>query len=205
MHFVSDEIQAQTAATRRRRRWRRWLVTVIVVSVVLWWSGVRIYYYAWMTNFGTLPARHTDFSRLPRVPPPADATLAVIYRGLPHQYWQKRDLWRDLFTTSHRSIGGYRFYTTPAVVSEPLRSSVASAIRSRTLYQPYGGAKLCGGYHPDYCFEWHTSHGTFYALLCTGCHEMILIGDGTELHCDLNDGPFDALEQELKVLNKLDP
>lgn len=195
---MSNENQPKTAATLRRKHWRRWLVTVMVVSVILWWPGVRIYYYAWITNFGTLPAQQIDFSRLPRVLPPVDATLAVIHRGLPHQYWEKRDLWRDLFTTSHRSIGGYRFYTTPPVVSEPLRSRIASAVRSSTLYQPYGGAKACGGYHPDYCFEWHTSQGTFYALLCTGCHEMILIGDGTELHCDLERATGDSLVRMLK-------
>ena len=73
-------------------------------------------------------------------------------------------------------------------------------MRTPALYQPYGGPKLCGGYHPDYCFEWHSPQGTVYILLCTGCHEVIIIGGGTEVHCDLNSAPAKELEKLLTEL-----
>jgi hypothetical protein len=73
-------------------------------------------------------------------------------------------------------------------------------MRTPALYQPYRGPKLCGGYHPDYCFEWHSSQGTVYGLLCTGCHEVILIGGGTEVHCDLNSASAKDVERLLTEL-----
>lgn len=73
-------------------------------------------------------------------------------------------------------------------------------MQSPALYQPYRGPKMCGGYHPDYCLEWQSTRGTYYALLCTGCHEVILIGDGAEVHCDLHDEPLQTLTAQLKEL-----
>ncbi|MES2595268.1 MAG: hypothetical protein V4662_08030 [Verrucomicrobiota bacterium] len=134
--------------------------------------------------------------------PPSDATLAVIYRGLPHQMWAKNKLWHDLFTTSNHLSGGYRFYNTSVPASDVLRSSITAAIRSVLLYQPYRGPKRCGGYHPDFCFEWRSARGIFYALPCLGCHEIILIGDGTEVHCDLQNVPGNALETLVNQLNE---
>ena len=174
----------------------------MVIIAALWWPGVRLCYFGWITTFGTVPHRHTDFSQLSRVLPPSDSSAPVIYRGLPHQMWDKAALWTHLFITSNRSIGGYRFYTTRALASDTLRARLTAAFQASTLYQPYRGPKLCGGYHPDYCFEWRSSRGTFYALICTGCHEIILIGDGTEVHCDLGDVPGDALERLLDEFNQ---
>jgi len=45
------------------------------------------------------------------------------------------------------------------------------------------------------------SASPYYALVSTGCHEIILIGDGSELHCDLRDAPFESLERLLNELN----
>ena len=114
--------------------------------------------------------------------------------------WASGELFRDLFTTANRSIGGYRFYTTSVAASDELRRALTTAMRTPALYQPYRGPKLCGGYHPDYCFEWHSSQGTIYGLLCTGCHEVIIIGSGTEVHCDLNSAPAKDLEKQLNEL-----
>ena len=147
-----------------------------------------------------MPQRQTDFSQLARVLPPPDATLAAIHRGLPHQMWASGELFRDLFTTGNRSIGGYRFYTTSIAGSDEFRRALTSAMRTPALYQPYRGPKLCGGYHPDYCFEWRSPQGTVYGLLCTGCHEVIIIGGGTEVHCDLNSAPAKDLEKLLTEL-----
>lgn len=184
------------------RHWRKVAVLAIVAGL-LWWPGSRICYFCWRTTFGaSSPFRNKDFTRLAKVLPPAEATLAVTYEGLPHQTYEAAELWHDLFTTSNRSIGGYRFYTAPTELPSALRASINAAMRRSSLYQPYRGPKLCGGYHPDYCFEWHTKRDTFFALLCTGCREVILIGGGGELLCDLNDEPGIAFVKLLDVYGR---
>ena len=185
---------------RSRKRWRRFFVTLALLIALLSWSGPRLFYYCWINSRGSVPKRQTDFDQLARVLPSSDAKLAFVHKGLPHQMWASRELWRDLFTTANRSIGGYRFYTTPIAASDELRRALTTAMRTPALYEPYGGPKHCGGYHPDYCFEWHSHQGTVYGLLCTGCHEVIIIGGGTELHCDLISAPAKDLEKLLSEL-----
>lgn len=157
------------ASIHRHKRWRRDFIILALLIAALWWSGPRLLYFGWTTAFGTSPNRQADFSQLSHVLPPPDTTLAVIYRGLPHQMWASGELFLDLFTTTNRSIGGYRFYTTPIPASDELRRALTTAMRTPALYRPYRGPKACGGYHPDYCFEWHSSQGMF---LWTSLHGM---------------------------------
>jgi hypothetical protein len=199
---VSNDAEPPANPRRRLSRWQRRFVILALTIVVLWWPGVRLFYYGWVTTIGSTPFRRTDFSQLSRVLPPADARLVAIYPGLPHQRRESDKLLHELFTASHRAIGGYRFYSCPLSVPDALRSRISSAMQSPALYYPFRGPKLCGGYHPDYCFEWQSAQGTFYALLCRGCHEIIVIGGGTEVHCDLISAPAKALERLLDELNK---
>ncbi len=126
--------------------------------------------------------------------------MTKVYRGLPHQWTGTHTLWRDLFTTRNRNIGGYRFYTTPAALPAVLNNEIAGVLKRPSLYHPYGGPKICGAYHPDYCFEWQSSKATFYALLCRGCCEMRLIGGGATVHCDVGGDAAKELDDLLKKL-----
>jgi hypothetical protein len=181
--------------------WGRFTVVVALLIVVLWWPGVRVFYFVRMSEFNlSARQRDSDFSRLARVLPPPDATLVKVYRGLPHQMYDTGALWRDLFLTSNRAIAGYRFRTPPAEVSAELGGGLSRAMQNRGLYHPYFGAKLCGGYHPDYCFEWESPKGSFFALLCLGCREMRLVGNGATVHCDMHRTQVLELEDLVKRL-----
>ena len=62
----------------------------------------------------------------------------------------------------------------------------------------WGGMKLCGGYHPDYAIRWIDSTGeSFEALVCFGCHEIKLYGDGMQLYADLGKETFERLKTTL--------
>jgi hypothetical protein len=100
----------------------RCLVVLALLIALLWWAGPRLFYFAWINFFGSNPTRQTDISQLPRVLPSSDATLAVIHRGLPHQGYANGELFRGLFTTAHRSIGGYRFHTAPIAAADEQRN-----------------------------------------------------------------------------------
>ena len=105
-----------------------------------------------MTTVGGHPLRSSDFIRLPMVLPPPDATLTEIYRGLRHQMYESRELFRALFTKGHRSFGGYRFYSKPLKIPPDVAARVMSEMRNPARFQTWGGPYMCGGYHADYCF-----------------------------------------------------
>jgi hypothetical protein len=58
---------------------------------------------------------------------------------------------------------------------------------------PFGGEKLCGGFHPDYCVSWAREETRFYALVCFGCHEIILFDGKTKLRYDINKAAYPKL------------
>jgi hypothetical protein len=180
--------------------WSRFTVIIAVLIPLLWWPGSRVYYFVWIDIVGTMAARDTAFAQLSRVIPPADASLVAIYRGLPHQMRAPGRLWHDLFMTSNRVIKRYRFYTEPIAFPAALGDDISKVFKSPGRYQRYLGPKLCGGYHPDLCFEWSSSQGRFYALLCRGCGEVRLVGNGATVHCDLSDEPVRHLDELLKPL-----
>jgi hypothetical protein len=166
-----------------------------ILVALLYVLASRLVWYAWVVSDGDSPHRQTDFTKLPQVLPPAGAQLIKVYRGLPHQMWDRGELLRDLLFTRNRDIGGYRFYSTPAVPKPETATRITAAMQSPAHFQPYTSGKACGGYHPDYCFEWQSSQGAFFAMLCASCHEMILIGRNAEVHCDLEDAAFDEFKR----------
>lgn len=169
----------------------RTLAVLVLVALVLWWPVTRLHYYWWVRECGGHPERNTDFTLISKVLPPAGATLEAVYRGLPHQRWEKNELFKELFTSENRAIGGYRFYSRqmrPAAEAE--QRKLTEALQTPRLYMEYQPGKQCGGFHPDFCFEWKSQGGErFQLLLCAGCGEAIIIGGGDELHCDVDLGP----------------
>ena len=195
----SDKTTAKSLSCKRRRFVLLALLAIVVA--ILWRPGTRLYFYLWMTKYGYEPWKNTDFTRFADVMPPPDAQLVAIYRGLPHQVRDNEGLWRDLFNTSIFTIGGYRFYTTPISLDEfDFRTGVTSCFQNPWLYAPFAGPKLCDGYHPDLCFEWRSSQGAHFALVCTGCGEAILIGNGREIYCEFSyrsDPEFECVIQHV--------
>ena len=188
----------------RHLRNPRTVALLLLAALVLWWPVTRLYYYAWVTSFGGTPKRQTDFNLLQRVLPPADATLVSVLGGLPHQRYEKTVLLTELLTTGTVSRGGYRFRSTPLSVPQKLSGALTKALSNPSLYFPYARPKMCGGYHPDYCFQWRLPNGESSSLLlCTGCFEAIIVCGRYELHCDVNLGPegkrLDDLLREMKA------
>ena len=179
----------------RRLRNPRTAAILFFAALILWWPGTRLYYYWWVTNYGPYPERGTDLSLLSKVLPPEGASLDAVYQGLPHHHGDKDELFRVLFTRRTREIGGYRFYSEP-MPSAPNGTSerMTTGFRNPELYEPYSKGKSCYGFHPNYCYVWKASDGAlFYLLICTGCGEAIIIGDGNEVQCDVNNRLLELL------------
>jgi hypothetical protein len=177
-----------TPPANRPSKKRRRLVVLTILVALLWIPAYRFVWYARVAWDFLPPKPDRDFSQLAKVLPPADAHLVAIHRGLPHQYHKKQQLLHDLYLTRNRELGGYRFYLGPATPSQELGARLTTMLQNASVFYPYSEGKQCGGYHPDFCLEWHSSQGTFLGLVCTGCGEILFVGNGMEVQCDLATG-----------------
>ena len=126
------------------------------------------------------------------------ASALLLYEGLPHPSWEAEQFKTELATKKTVRFHDYPFYERPLPVAAdeigPLRRLSAAA----SSYWSYGGPKLCGGYHPDYCLAWKGSDATYDLLICFGCHEMKLYGPRRMLLVDIRNDTSRQFETMLK-------
>jgi hypothetical protein len=72
-------------------------------------------------------------------------------------------------------------------------------------FRRYTGAKLCGGYHPDWCIEWKDGESVYKVLLCFHCEEARLYGPNNELWSDLDKKALKKLVEILRPYRKNSP
>jgi hypothetical protein len=72
-------------------------------------------------------------------------------------------------------VGGHFFFKEPLVLNREDELSILSIASSYTSFRPFGGPKLCGGFHPDANIRVATQHGTVQILVCFGCGEALFI------------------------------
>ncbi len=110
----------------------------------------------------------------------ADAKDIMVLEGLPHPYKEEELLKEESKRKDTSKILEWpsweeRFYT-PAV----------KATNSEDILKILSGPDCLGvyipdkcGFHSDYCLKWSKGNTTYHALLCMGCHE-IMVFDGKE-------------------------
>jgi hypothetical protein len=127
----------------------------------------------------------------------AAAKSIVVFEGLPHQRWDRELLAVEIQRKDTQKIWEYPFYapSVAATNADDLRQLLS---RSDSIVV-YGGPKLCGGYHPDYCISWQTGETIYYALVCFGCHEIVLYDGKTPLIYDLDEKAFERYKKLLAV------
>jgi len=125
------------------------------------------------------------------------ADNVVLYEGLPHPGHTPGLLDKELKSKRTVQIHGFPFY------EESLQLKEADAKRLSELYcdpqsfKRFSGEKKCGGFHPDFCIEWHMGTTEYHVLICLGCYEIKSFGPKVELYCDVTD---DARKQFKAVL-----
>lgn len=75
-------------------------------------------------------------------------------------------------STAIVALHGYWFFADRTQVSGEEAAAFAKIIGDSRNFAPWGGAKACGGFHPDFCLEYQDGEETHRVLLCFGCHEM---------------------------------
>src|ERR1700739_510321 len=137
-------------AGRKAGRLGRRIVFAILVIVAVWYAAPgavvsgRFYRQAHVPSPDTTELkRFTDAL-------PSPASGATINEGLPHNFFHPETFLTAVWTTplviEHDSP--FREYAPSAAT--PDGRAMLALLGDPANYRPYGGPKLCGGYHPDF-------------------------------------------------------
>jgi hypothetical protein len=129
----------------------------------------------------------------------------VLYEGLPHQTFERELLARELRSQKTVRHHGYPFYQEPLPLSATDAREVTRVFADPASFHAWGGPKTCGGFHPDYCMEWHAGGEVYQSLICFGCREVKVFGPGAQLYLDIDTTAKPRLEAILRSYRKHRP
>ena len=118
-----------------------------------------------------------------------------VYEGLPHQMFERDLMKKELERLDIIKIATFPFYT-PFIVPKD-DSSLKAVLSAPASLELFAGEKMCGGFHPDYCISWNKDAKAFNALICFGCHEIILETEGRRFRYDLSRKAYTELKNIL--------
>ena len=148
------------------------------------------------SNFANLP---------PLVAAIAKAESVTLYEGLPHQVHEADLLKSELAAQKTVSRHGFPFYAATLPLKEKDAKALLALAADDKAYQPWAGAKMCGGFHPDYLVEFRVGKDVYRMQVCFGCQEVKLFGPKRELYADMSDKGLHGLEALLKGYRKSRP
>ncbi|MCW1886516.1 hypothetical protein OKA04_17390 [Luteolibacter flavescens] len=132
------------------------------------------------------PSFDRDFRQLETLLPAGDPEIQEVYQGLAHPYGNKDAFVRQLWESPNRSILGYRFHEQQEMLAPDLKEKMARVLSRQDSFTPYGGPKMCGGYHADFAVKLGGDGQVRWMLVCLGCGEVLIKSDDGEVICDLS-------------------
>lgn len=127
----------------------------------------------------------------------ASAKTLAVFEGLPHQTWDQKLLASEIKRKDTKKIWNYPFYTPSIDASNA--DDLRKVLSSPDSIRVYGGPKMCGGYHPDYCISWQAGEITYYALVCFGCNEIVFYDGKSSLIYDLSGEAYKRYKKLLSI------
>ncbi len=110
----------------------------------------------------------------------------TLYEGLPHQGYQPKKLAEEMKKPTIEK-GGFPFYRDPLALKDADAKALGAILANRDTFQPFGGEKKCGGFHPDYALVVLSKGEEVTYLICFGCGEVTVYGSGrSETRYDLS-------------------
>lgn len=117
------------------------------------------------------------------------AEALTLYEGLPHPMYETEVLEAEKNAKPTVDLHGYPFYRATLSLKPDDERSVKEILSTAATYEPFGGEKKCGGFHPDFAFAWTISGKRQACLICFGCKEIKVFRSGNETRFDIADAP----------------
>ncbi len=102
-----------------------------------------------------------------------DVDSFLVFEGLPRLKGKRLEDIKQKNDTLE--IGGWSFFAKPLEVSDSTADLLRWTLVDFKSFEPYGGPKFCGGFHPDFCVEWEVGGEKQYMQICFGCEEALLL------------------------------
>lgn len=169
---------------KRRRRFGYTVAALLLIGALLAWDG-RVAAMIRFVRDAHEPGLGADFGSLEKMLPGEEPDLPEMYAGLPHPFFQESEFIWKLWTTSNRSIHGYRFYRKPITPSAAVQTTIVGILSKKESYRAYRGAKACGGFHADFAARLESGGKSTWFLVCLGCGEVLVYSDEGALICEL--------------------
>lgn len=134
-----------------------------------------------------------------------DASAIELYEGLPNDFGETALYKHELKTKETIVWNGYPFYEGALDLKPEDADKLTRLFAKGNIAVPYSGGKLCGGFHPDFAFEWTRGDGKYRALVCFTCHEILAVGPDFEVITDINSTKFEELRSMLSKYQKNRP
>ncbi len=136
---------------------------------------------------GTAKPVSKDFAQLKSILDgiPRSGEVALC-EGLPSEFWEPRLREREVNQKKTIGLYGDLFYDERLAPQGSDLEQFTKLFSDTRSYQRYRSTKVCGGYHPDDCFEWKKGDVTTRALSCLECGEVRFFALRKELYCDLS-------------------
>ena len=149
------------------------------------------------------PPIETNFDRLPKVLAGIPASgVALLYEGLPSDFWEPQLLEQELARTKTVRLHGYPFYEELLAFQGTDGEQLTALFSARTSFAKYTAGKKGGGFHANYCLEWKSGEETTRAVIALEYGEVRIYGPKSELHCDLSQASAEKLRQLLRPYRK---
>ena len=131
------------------------------------------------------PAESTKVEDVkPLIATVAKADKVILYEGLPHPLFEKKPLEEEKKAKKTIEIAGWAFYAEPLELKEGDGKKILDFVGSAKSYVAFSGEKKCGGFHPDYAIEWQVGKERYFVLVCFGCSEFKVYGQGKAVRTD---------------------
>lgn len=131
-----------------------------------------------------------------------------VMEGLPHEMFERGLFESESKRTKTVRVAGSLFYERLLPVTVPHVGVIEEVLKEPTTLVPYGGPKLCGGFHADYAMRWKRGDEVLMsALVCFGCHEVLFIRgeEKAGVFFDLSKESYEGLRSVLRTYRQERP
>ena len=96
---------------------------------------------------------------------------------------------------------GQTFYEKSLPVPAAKTRKPLSLLKNPQSFSQWGGAKACGGFHPDYALVWKTGDQVVEMHLCFTCKEIKVFNGQTEIYCEIEEVAYQGLKDWIRSLS----
>ena len=96
---------------------------------------------------------------------------------------------------------GQTFYEKSLPVPAAKTRKLLSLVKHPQSFSQWGGAKACGGFHPDYALVWKTGDQVVEMHLCFTCKEIKVFNGQTEIYCEIEEVAYQGLKDWTRSLS----